>query len=203
MHTRFAERHIRSLFIAKSCAELGARIRTIAFVTGLEHSQLIRLFFVDENSAPRGRPPDSTEWYHHANLIEKVEAAVVLAVYCRMRDLGFGPADALVGGFKLYREQCSQAPRISFDRAFDLVCRIQGIWIVDHPQLSRARCPCCKSGYLTTLGESPKHNRECPICKLMARYDCDKRVRATFPSRAVPAARSIQFGLLAAFLTVE
>lgn len=92
MHTQFAERHIRSLSIAKTCAELGARIRTITYITGLEHGELVRLFFVDKQSAPRGRPPDSPDWYHHeANLIEKVEAAMVVAVYSRMRDLGFGP----------------------------------------------------------------------------------------------------------------
>ena len=45
-------------------------------------------------------PPDSPEWYHQANLIEKVEATIVVTVHCRMRELGFGPADALVGGFK-------------------------------------------------------------------------------------------------------
>src|SRR5438034_8025069 len=136
MHTQFVERHIRSLSIAKTCAELGARIRTIAYITGLEHGELVRLFFVDKHSAPRGRPPDSPDWYHReANLIEKVEATMVVAVYCRMRDLGFDPTDALVGGFKHYREQCKQAPRISFDRAFDLVCHTQGIWIADHPHL--------------------------------------------------------------------
>ena len=80
MQTRFVERHIRSLSIAKTCADLGARLRTIAYITGLEHNELVRLFFVDEHSAPRGRPPDSPEWYHQANLIEKVEAAIVVAI---------------------------------------------------------------------------------------------------------------------------
>ena len=128
MHTQFVERHIRSLSIAKTCAELGARIRTVSYITGLEHNELVRLFFVDKHSAPRGRPPDSPEWYHQkATLIGKVEAAMVVAVYCRMRDLGFGPTDALVGGFKHYREQCKQSPRINFDRAFDLVCHTQEI----------------------------------------------------------------------------
>ena len=203
MQTKFVERHIRSLSIAKTCADLGARIRTIAYVTGLEHNELVRLFFVDEHSAPRGRPPDSPEWYHQANLIEQVEAAIVVAVYCRMRELGFGPADALVGGFKHYCEQCTQTPRISFDRAFDLVCHIQGIWIADRPHLVLATCPCCNSRYLTGLGESPRHSRACPFCKVIKRYQCDKRVRATFPSRSLPAVKSIQFGLLSAFLSVN
>ncbi len=203
MQTEFVERHIRSLSIAKSCAELGARIRTITYITGLDHNELVRLFFVDEHSAPRGRPPDSPEWYHQANLIEQVEAAIVVTVHCRMRELGFGPAEALVGGFKRYREQCTQTPRISFDRAFDLVCHTQGIWITDCPHLALATCPCCSSRYLTGLGESPRHSRACPFCKVIKRYQCDKRVQATFPPRSLPAVKSIQFGLLSAFLSVD
>ena len=204
MHTQFVERHIRSLSIAKTCAELGARIRTVSYITGLEHNELVRLFFVDKHSAPRGRPPDSPDWYHQkANLIGKVEAAIVVAVYCRMRDLGFGPTDALVGGFKYYREQCNQSPRINFDRAFDLVCHTQGIWIADRPQLALATCPRCQSQHLTGLGERPSPHRPCPFCKLVKRYWCDKRVQATFPPRSLPAVKSSQFGLLSAFLSVD
>ena len=125
MHTQFVERHIRSLSIAKTCAELGARIRTVSYITGLEHNELVRLFFVDQHSAPRGRPPDSPDWYHReANLIEKVEATMVVAVYCRMRDLGFGPTDALVGGFKHYRGQCEQSSPASVLTAPSISCAI-------------------------------------------------------------------------------
>ena len=203
MQTKFVDRHIHSLSIAKTCADLGARLRTITYITGLEHNELVRLLFVDERSAPRGRPPDSSEWYHQANLIEKVEAAMVVVVYCRMRDLGFGPVEALVGSFKHYRDQCAQTPRISFDRAFDLVCHIQGIWIADRPHLALAACPSCKSRYLTGVGESPGQCRACPFCKLIKRYRCDKRVQATFPSRSLPALKSVQFGLLSAFLSID
>src|SRR5207248_8543425 len=126
MQTKFVERHIRSLSIAKTCADLGARIRTIVYITGLDHKELVRLFFVDEHSAPRGRPPDSSEWYHQANLIEKVEAAIVVVVYCRMSALGVGPADALVGGVKPYRSQWAQRRRSSFASACDPVCHPHG-----------------------------------------------------------------------------
>ena len=204
MHTQFVERHIRSLTIAKTCAELGARIRTITYITGLEHGELVRLFFVDKHSAPRGRPPQSPDWYHHeANLIEKVEATMVVAVYRRMRELGFGPADAFVGGFKHYRAQCNQSPRISFDRAFDLVCHTHGIWIADRPQLALATCLRCQSQHLTGVGERPSHHRPCPFCQLVKRYSCDKRIQATFPPRSMPAAKSGEFGLLSAFFSVD
>jgi hypothetical protein len=203
MQTQFVERHIRSLSLAKACADLGARIRTITYITGLEHNELVRLLFVDQHSAPRGRRPDSPEWYHQANLIEKVQAAMVVAVYGRMRDLGFGPADALVGGYKHYREQCRQSPRISFDRAFDLVCHTHGIWVAQHPHLALAACPCCHSQHLAGLGEGPRVHRACPFCQLVKRYGCDKRVQATFPARSLPAVKSVDFGLLSAFLSFD
>jgi len=204
MHTQFVERHIRSLSIAKTCAELGARIRTITYITGLEHGELVRLFFVDKDSAPRGRPPQSPDWYHHeANLIEKVEATMVVALYCRMRDLGFGPTDALVGGFKHYREQCNQSPRISFDRAFDLVCHTHGIWIAERPQLTLATCSRCQSQHLTGVGERPSQHRPCPFCQLVKRYSCDKRIQATFPPRSLPALKSGEFGLLSALFSAD
>ncbi len=203
MQTRFVERHIRSLTIAKVCAELGARVRTISYITGLEHNEIVRLFFIDQQSAPRGRPPDSPEWYHQANLIEKVEAAIVVTIHCRMRDLGFGPADALVGSFKHYREQCIQTPRISFDRAFDLVCHTEGVWIADRPHLAVATCPTCASRFLTGIGETPSHSCACPFCKLIKRYPSDKRVQATFPARTLPAVKSTQFGLLSALLSPD
>jgi hypothetical protein len=38
---------------------------------------------------------------------------------------------------------------------------------------------------------------------VIKRYRCDKRVQATFPPRSLPAVKSIQFGLLSAFLSVD
>ena len=141
MHTAFAERHIRSLLLAKTCAELSARVRTIVYVTGLNHAEVVRLFFVDEQSAPRGRPPESADWFDNkSNLLDKVEASILVALFARIRALEFGPADALVGAFKHYREKCSSGPRISFDRGFDLVCNTYGIWLADKPQLTLITC---------------------------------------------------------------
>src|SRR3712207_3427906 len=103
MNTNHADRHIRALRAAKECAALGARSRTIEFVTGLPHGEVGRLFFPDRASAPRGRAPASPEWYHSANLLNRAEASIFLSIYRRIRELGFGPAEALVSGYKHYR----------------------------------------------------------------------------------------------------
>ena len=95
MNLNYAERHIRALGLAKECAALGARIRTIEYVTGLAHGEIGRLFFPDRASAPRGRAPDSPDWYHNANLLNRAEASILVSIYRRIRKLGFDPAEAL------------------------------------------------------------------------------------------------------------
>lgn len=185
MEFSYADRHIRSLSRARACAALGARIKTITHITGLSHCELVRLFFIDEKSAPRGRPPDSPDWYHQANLIEQVEASVFAAIFGRIRELGFGPADALIGAYRAYADHCARAPRVSFDRAFDLVCHVHGLWARTSPQLSLNVCPTCRSQYLAALGAPAPGDTGCPFCKIVKRYGCDKRVQATFPQRRV------------------
>jgi flagellar transcriptional activator FlhC len=197
METSYAELHIKSLCLAKMCAEFGARIKTIAHITGLEHKELVRLFFVDANSAPRGRPPDSPEWYHQANLIEKVETSIFASIFAKVNSLGFGPADSLIGAYKVYREHCAHAPRVSFDRAFDLVCHLKGIWTRRQPQLAISVCAHCRSQYVAALGDRTLAAPGCPFCKLVKRYQCDRRIQESFPVRSLPTDFPLHYGLLA------
>ncbi len=179
MNTAAAERHIRALLLAKACAELGGRVRTITNITGLNHALVVRLFFEDEGTARRGRPPDSTNWFDRSNLLDRVEASIFVALFARMRALGLEPPDALIGAFRQYREKCGPAPRISFDRAFDLVRNTFGVWRVDRtPQLMLTDCQKCNYRFLCPPGE-----RGCHFCKLLKRYRSDKRVQAHFPPR--------------------
>ena len=73
--TARAERHLRAIKLAKDCAELGARIRSIHWITGLPARELQRLLFNDPHAIPRGRAPDSPEWYHTANLLFRADAS--------------------------------------------------------------------------------------------------------------------------------
>lgn len=200
METSYAERHIKSLSLAKTCAELGARIKTISFVTGLGHHELVRLFFVDEHSAPRGRPPASPEWFHQANLIEQVEASLFCAIFERLSAAGYGPPEALVGAYRTYRELGTQPPRISFDRGFDLVCHVRGIWAQRERHFSLNVCPACHSQYLAAFGAQARQPHGCPFCKLVKRYPADKRVQTCFTPAALPPLAAADFGLLRWFI---
>ena len=197
METTYAERHIRALGLARECAALGARSRTIEYVTGLAHSEVGRLFFPDRASAPRGRAPASPEWYHSANLLNRTEASMLVSIYRRIRELSFGPAEALVSGYKHYLQVCSARPRISFDRAFDLASHMDGLWLVRAPNFSLLACPSCRSQYVASPSARPVANHDCPFCKLVKRYPCDPRIQASFPVKPMPDVSALELGVIA------
>lgn len=197
MNTNYADLHISALRVAKECAALGARSRTIECVTGLSHGEVARFFFKDRTAAPRGRAPASPEWYHTANLLNRAEASIFVSVYRRIRDLGFGPAEALVSGYKHYLQVCSARPRISFDRAFDLASHMDGLWLVRTPNFSLLACPSCRSQYVASPSARPVANHDCPFCKLVKRYPCDPRIQASFPAKPMPDVSALELGVIA------
>lgn len=193
MNTNYVERHICALGVAMQCAALGARSRTIEYITGLSHGEIGRLFFADRSTAPRGRPPASPEWYHSANLLNRAEASIFVCVYRRMRTLGFRPGEALVSGYRHYRALCSVHPRVTFDRAFDLASHVDGLWLVRTPNFSLVACATCKCQYITAPGSCAVAS-DCPFCKLVRRYACDPRLQASFPGKPVPDVGAMDIG---------
>ena len=188
------DRQLRALQLAKDCAALGARVRTIGHLTGLPPRELLRLLCPDRENVPRGRPPDSPEWYHGANLLYRAEASIVVSLYRRLRDGGFAAAEALVAAYLHYGSICEPPQRISFDRAFDLAAHTDGLWLTSVQSFSLVACPSCHSEYLAAYGSAPRSNDECPFCKLVQRYGTDQRVQASFPVRPLPDLSEIELG---------
>lgn len=201
MQTR-ADRHLRTIKLAKDCAELGARVRSIHCITGLPFREIQRLFFNDPLSIPRGRPPDSPEWYHSANLLYRTEASIVSAIYRRLGLAGFGHGEALVGAYRHYRGVCHAPYRISFDRAFDLASHSDGIWIAKSTSFSIVTCPSCTCQFLAALGTTPKPEA-CPFCKLTQRYHNDPRVQISYPAHPLPDPSTFQLGMAMLRWTTE
>ena len=176
-----ADRHVRSLAAAKDCASLGARVSTIAHVSGLDDGKIKELFFEDK-SPRRGNAPSSSDWYHRANSIKRAHASICVAIYRRLRSLGFDPRDSLLSAYREYLElveQGSEDARISCDRAFDLVGRTDGLW--GHSQeLTINSCSRCKRDYLAALGDRVA---ACPFCCLIDRYPHDRRIQNCFGPR--------------------
>jgi hypothetical protein len=181
-----ARRLHASYDLAITCAELGARIRTIRLLTGLSESMLYNLFREPLTGSRRGRHPDSHEWYHTAPLSCRVEASVVVALFYKLLEKGINPPLALVTAYRHYTDAYHHAPKISFDRAFDLVARTSGYWLASKPQFAILGCPSCQSEYLTSVRLAPSTNHECPFCKLLVRYSKDFRIRNAYPARTLP-----------------
>lgn len=181
------DRQLRALALAKACASYGARVRTITHLTGLPSHDVLRMLFIDRESAPRGRAPDSPEWYHGANLLCRAEASIVVAIYRRLRIADFSAGESLVGAYRHYLGVCQPPARISFDRAFDLAAHTDAIWVTETKSFSMVTCPSCHCDFLAAYGSVALSNEHCPFCKLVQRYWTDPRVKASFPVRPLAA----------------
>jgi hypothetical protein len=191
------DRQIRALALAKQCAAYGARVRTIGHLSGLNSRDVLRLLFPDRLAVPRGRSPDSPEWYHGANLLYRAEASIVMSIYRRLRTADFGGGEALLGAYRHYLGVCQAPQRISFDRAFDLAAHTDGLWLTESRSFSLVVCPTCQSEFLAAFGSVALSNDDCPFCKLVQRYGTDPRVQSSFPVRPLTAPSSMELGMLA------
>jgi len=198
MPTR-GDRQLRATQLAKQLAALGARLKTIHIMTGLPPRQVQSLFFPDACTIPRGRAPDSAEWYHSANLILRTDACLIGAKYHQLRRQGLTAGEALVLAYRAYQAATLPPYRISLDRAFNLVSYLDGIWLARTPTLSILTCPGCGCEFIAAIGTVAHWGEACPFCKLLERFPMDHRIQASYPT--YPAIGSIerQQGLLALF----
>jgi len=174
------DHRVRALELAHVCATLGARIRTIHHLTGLRPRELLHLLFADKEP-PRGRAPDTREWYHRANLFDQTEASLVTANFHRLRLMGFAAPEALISAYRYYQSVYRSPYRISFDRAFDLAANTDGRWIAKSASFHVLRCPRCGSQYLDAIGAEVAMDRSCPFCRLVDRHGRHPRLATSFP----------------------
>ena len=180
----YIARHIRALSLAHACIQLGARMRTTSYITGLTHSELCRLYLPGERVFRCGRLPGSTDWImDKTNCVVKAELSIFASIFTRLLQQGFCPGEAVVTAYRLYASACADLPRVSFDRAFDIACHLKGLWA--HPSVSIALYPCakCRSLYLSTVGNQAPGSSGCIFCRLLVRYRKDRRIQSSFPNR--------------------
>lgn len=198
MPTR-GDRHLRAIQLAKQLAALGARLKTIHLVTGVPPRQVQSLFFPDPRSIPRGRAPDSAEWYHGANLILRTDACLIGAKYRQLRAQGLAPGEALILAYRAYQAATLPPYRISLDRAFNLVSYIDGIWLATTPTLSVLSCPNCGCEFIAAVGTVAHPGDACPFCRLFERFHLDPRIQASYPARPTRDMTEHQLGMLTLF----
>jgi len=180
MSAVFAETHIRALQIAKECVALGARIRTVSRITGLEQP-LLKSFFYQDNSSTPGRRLESSDWYHRGNLMERAEASTFAVIFDTLLvHHRCNPVDALLGAYRLYLERCTMEPLIPFEHAFNIASELHAMWGSGPPQLMLHSCRRCRSRYLVAIGHKVTDRFGCIFCKLLRRYSSDSHIRVHF-----------------------
>ena len=183
--------------LAKECGDLGARRSTINHVTDLQPRVVQRILLPDSKEAPRGRAPDSQDWYYGANLLRRAESSIFASIYRRLRDSAFAAGETLAGAYCHYHSIYKCRSRISFDWAFDLASHIDGMWLPKSPAFAISTCPHCNSEFVAALGPVASSSKDCPFCTLVQRYAMDPRVPSSLP-RQPPGDRSaIQMRMMA------
>jgi hypothetical protein len=184
MARAYIERHIRTLSLAHACVQLGARMRTTSYVTGMSHAELCKFYLPGEGVFRAGRLPASPDWLmDKTNCLDRAELSVFAAIFNRVMNQHTAPGDSLVGAYKLYAGTCASHPRVSFDRAFDVACHLKGIWTHRAANIALYPCQQCGSLNLSSIGDERLLNHGCVFCRLLARYEKDPRIRASFPKR--------------------
>lgn len=174
---RYITQHWTMLDWAKRALQLGARLKVVEKITGVERSELLRLFF--SKGEPRKSPgasPASAEWFQHVSIPRAVHVAAFYARFDKLRASGHNAAISLIKAYELYLRAHGRDVKhvISFDRAFDLVTHVDGIWTEQTPELEAVLCARCESLFITTPGIRRLQAKECPICKVTRRR-CEAR----------------------------
>lgn len=172
------DQRMRAWALARDCAALGARTRTIHHLTGIPPNELLRLLFTAPMQPPRGRPPDTREWYHNANVLYRAEASLIVANFRRLLRRGFASTEALITAYRHYQSLYRAPHRISFDRAFDLAAHTEGLWIARAASFDVTQCTRCGSEFLDAVGTDPGTVGSCPFCRLLEGHVRDPRLTA-------------------------
>lgn len=72
---------------------------------------------------------------------------------------------------------------ISFDRAFELIASVEGIWTQHSAQLALHTCARCRCRYLIALGDTSADHSGCVFCKLVKLYATDSRIQSSFAGK--------------------
>jgi hypothetical protein len=160
-------RRWRTLALAREAIELGARPVIASAFTGIPKAEIQRLFCAPPaNGRSSGRIPWSAHWYLTEGVWVELQAAYFHACFRTLRDLGHPPPEALIAGYKHYRRQFAHDLRLSFDRAFELVAHVDGLWTTQPPRLAIVTCHRCRATHLAARDDDTVGTGVCPFCRL-------------------------------------
>lgn len=180
----YASERVRALQNAQRMLEFNARTGTVCAITGISQKELLHL--IPPRGAQSGRWPSTHEWYHTASLAQRVEASLFAVQYWRNRRNGFEVVESLIDAYGRYRTSVGEDPLISFDRAFNLICHLEGnLWGVESRSFDIAVCPHCTCQHLIQLGDQTPIGA-CIFCRWVQRFAVDARLQSRFPPKRLP-----------------
>lgn len=179
-----SDARLRSLQTARRCAALGACQRTIAHLTGLTTGYILRAAFNEAHPAPRGRPSYCEEFVLDSNIQTQAEVSLFAARYRRLAREQFAPDEALLAAYQ-HHISTFPASTLSFDAAFFVVARLDGIWASRSRLLDLVTCTRCGNDHVVAIGSNPSGS--CPICRTYP-LDLAPRQAPSGPASAAHAA---------------
>jgi hypothetical protein len=184
---RYIDQRWATLCWSRLALSLGARISVVEKVTGIDHSELTRIFTKPKGHRKScGNSPKTIGWFIRANLIVSVQAAHFYTIFSQLREAGILPAEALIKAYEKYFHNFEHDVRLSFDRAFQLVSQVDGFWNKAKPLLQKSVCVSCGALYLVER-RGTSLMKDCPICELNSRYARSLRLSRTIPSPSLVA----------------
>jgi len=189
MVARYVPRQAQAVELARRAFAAGARTSTVRFLTGLDRCALFRYLMFEPGEAPKpGKRPDSPERFlKNATLATMVDASLAYVLYREDRERWPQPAEALLVSYEHYARR-RKPMGLNFDRVFYMVCwtDCRWAWAGREPIFRFTTCTVCHCRYLGSPAPVDNHERECPFCRVQARYLRDPWLQSHFPERQYP-----------------
>lgn len=150
----------REVQLAVTLIELGARLQFLESQVSLSRDRLLRLYKeIRGTSPPKGLLPFSTDWY--MTWMANIHASMFYNIYLHMLPHAEGRLDALIKGFRMYREQVrahGDEEVLDFTRATTLVRFFDG------GMLELVACTRCTGRFVTHAHEN-RRDYVCVLCR--------------------------------------
>lgn len=160
-HTISAEAE-QTLAAIKLCA-LGARPPLIELMTGMNRKRAIKLFQeINGFPAPRGRQAGIAEWFFNGHETN-IQCTYFIVQYKKTVQHGIDPNTAIIAAYESYLavcNACSALPKLSIDRAYQVVRNIEF-----ENEYNITGCEHCSCHYLLHRF-ALKTDANCPVCYL-------------------------------------
>lgn len=140
----------------------GARTPTVTYLTGMGEKSCRKLHEdIFGKRPPRGRTPDTIEWFINNGPVTHLQSSVAIAIYTKLRSYGIDKRKSLISAFDMYRRRFGEKSKLCIDRLF-LLTRYVGA----QQLLTTTECNDCASLYIAHSLDLKDDHERCPFCRV-------------------------------------